>query len=135
MNKKTAMHLFAALTVALWALGYVMTRVAVRHFTVEAMSFLRYLIAALFLTLYAAVRKMRPPRPKDIPLFFLGGAIGFAVYVYAINAGSKTLPASTVSFLSAPRQSSRRCLPACSCASGSARRAGFPWRARFQAWA
>jgi len=99
MSKKAAMHIFAALTVVLWALGYVMTRVAVRHFSVEAISFLRYIIAAVSLLIYAVFKKMSPPKLKDLPLFFAGGAIGFAVYVYAINAGSKTLTASAVSFI------------------------------------
>ena len=99
MGKKTRMHIFAALAVSLWALGYVMTRVAVRHFSVEAMSFLRYLIAALTLLTYAVLKKMRLPEWKDVPLFFVGGAIGFAVYVYAINAGSMVLTASAVSFI------------------------------------
>ena len=40
-NKKAAMHLFAALAVIFWALGYIMTRVAIRHFSAEALSFLR----------------------------------------------------------------------------------------------
>jgi len=99
MNRKTAMHIFATLTVIFWALGYVMTRVAVQHFTAEAIAFLRYLIAAIFLLIYAAIRKMSLPKLKDIPLFFAGGAVGFAVYVYAINVGSKTLTASVVSLL------------------------------------
>jgi len=99
MSKKTAMHIFAALTIVLWSFGYVMTRVAVRHFSVEAISFLRYMIAAVSLLIYAVMKKMRPPKWKDVPLFFAGGAIGFAVYVYAVNAGSKTLTASVVSFI------------------------------------
>ena len=99
MSQKTSMHLFAALATALWALGYVMTRIAIQHFTVEAVSFLRYLIAAASLILYGTIQKMRLPKPKDLPLFLVGGVIGFAVYVYAINAGSKTLTASVVSFL------------------------------------
>jgi drug/metabolite transporter (DMT)-like permease len=93
------MHFFAMLTVVMWALGYVMTRIAVRHFTVEAISFLRYLIAAVSLLIYAVIKKMHLPKLKDIPLFFIGGAIGFAVYVYAINAGLQTLTASVVSFI------------------------------------
>lgn len=99
MNRITTMHVFAAMTVVLWALGYVLTRVAVQYFTAEAIAFLRYLIAAAFLLIYAAIRKMSLPKLKDIPLFFVGGAIGFAVYVYAINVGTKTLTASVVSFL------------------------------------
>ena len=99
MKKKAAMHGFAATATVMWALGYVMTRIAVRHFTVEAVSFLRYFVAAITLFIFAVIKKMHPPKLKDVPLFFLGGAIGFAVYVYAINAGSKTLTASVVSFI------------------------------------
>jgi len=99
MSKKLSMHIFAALATILWALGYVMTRIAVRYYTAEAMSFLRYLIATITLVSYSSIKKMGLPKLKDVPLFFLGGAIGFAVYVYAINVGSKTLTASVVSFL------------------------------------
>ena len=99
MSKKTAMHVCAALTVVLWALGFVMTRLAVRHFSAEAVAFLRYFIAAVSLAAFAVIKKLRLPSFKDVPLFFLGGAIGFAVYVYAINTGSKTLMASVVSFI------------------------------------
>lgn len=98
-KSKTAMHIFALLTIILWSLGYVMTRIAVRHFSTEAISFLRYFIAAVSILVYSIFKKMRFPKLKDVPLFFLGGAIGFAVYVYAINEGSKTLTASVVSFI------------------------------------
>lgn len=42
---------------------------------------------------------MRLPKIRDVPLFLLGGATGFAVYVYAINVGSKSLAASVVSLI------------------------------------
>jgi len=93
------MHIYAIVAIHLWALGYVLTRVAVRHFTPEAISFLRYLVAAFSLLSFAIVKKLRLPKPRDIPLLFLGGAIGFAVYVYMINLGSQTLQASNVSFI------------------------------------
>jgi drug/metabolite transporter (DMT)-like permease len=98
-SKRTAMHIFAFIAVSLWALGYVMTRIAVQHFTTEAISFLRYFVAAASLIVYAAFKKMRLPQIKDAPLFMIGGAIGFAVYVYLINEGSRTLTASVVSFI------------------------------------
>ena len=93
------MHIYAVTTVVLWSVGYVMTRIAVIHFSTEAISFLRYSIAALSLILYSIFVKMPLPKWRDIPLFFLGGAIGFAVYVYFINEGSRHLTASVVSFI------------------------------------
>jgi drug/metabolite transporter (DMT)-like permease len=98
-SKKAAMHVFASLATVFWALGYVLTRIAVGHFSTEAIAFLRYAIAAVTLGTYAFYKKMRLPLLKDIPSFLAGGAFGFALYVYLINEGSRTLPASGVSFL------------------------------------
>jgi drug/metabolite transporter (DMT)-like permease len=98
-NKKLPMHLCALSSSFLWALGYVLTRYATRHFSTEAISFLRYAIAAITLLSFASYRKMSLPKLKDIPLFLLGGAMGFAIYVYFINEGSRTLTASSVSFI------------------------------------
>ncbi|MCL2095382.1 MAG: DMT family transporter [Oscillospiraceae bacterium] len=93
------MHICAASATVLWALGYVMTRVAVRHFTPEAMAFLRYFVAAAAMLIFAFIKRLRLPAKRDIPLFILGGAAGFAVYVYALNMGARTLTASVVSFI------------------------------------
>jgi drug/metabolite transporter (DMT)-like permease len=98
-NKKNAMQIFAFITVSLWALGYVMTRIAVVFFTSESLSFLRYLIASVSLIAFAFIKKMQLPKLMDVPLFIFGGAIGFAVYVWLINEGSRTLTASAVSFI------------------------------------
>jgi drug/metabolite transporter (DMT)-like permease len=98
-KKQLSMHLSALSATFLWALGYVLTRYATGHFSTEAISFLRYLVAALALLAFAFHRKIRLPQLKDIPLFFIGGAIGFAIYVYCINEGSRTLTASAVSFI------------------------------------
>jgi len=93
------MHICAILTVVLWSLGYIMTRVAVMHFSAEALSFLRYFISAITLLSYAVIKKMSFPKLREIPLFIFGGAVGFSLYVYFLNIGTKTLAASTVSFI------------------------------------
>ncbi|MCL2717606.1 MAG: DMT family transporter [Lachnospiraceae bacterium] len=98
-HKKTIMHICAFTASALWALGYVLTRVAIADFTSDTLAFLRYLIAAITLIIYALIKKIRLPKLKDVPLFIFGGAVGIAVYVYFINEGSQTLPAATVSFI------------------------------------
>jgi len=99
IHKKTKMHICAFSASSLWALGYVLTRVAVEDFTSDTLAFLRYLIAAITLIIVAIIKKMRLPERKDIPTFFLGGAIGFAVYVLFMNEGSRTLTAAVVSFI------------------------------------
>lgn len=93
------MHICALFASVLWALGYVLTRIAVLDFSSDVLGFLRYFTAALALIIYAAIKKIRWPEKKDIPIFIVGGAIGFAIYVYTINEGSRTLYAGTVSFI------------------------------------
>ena len=99
INVKFAIHVFALATVVLWALANVLTRIAVTYFSPESISFLRCLIAAITLVVYAFVKKMRPPSLNDVPLFFFGGAIGFALFVHVFNVGSKTVTASVISFI------------------------------------
>ena len=99
MSRKTAMHVFASLAVVQWAMAYIMTRIALMHFTVEAAAFFRYFVAAVSIFAVALIRKTRLPKLKDLPLFLAGGASGFAVYVYLLNTGSKSLEASVVSFI------------------------------------
>jgi len=98
-REKLILHVNALIATLLWALGYIMTRIAIRHFSVEAVSFLRYFTAAIALIVFALIKRMKLPKVADLPLFFFGGAIGIAVYVYAINAGAKTLNAAAVSFI------------------------------------
>jgi len=97
----TLMHIFAISSIALGALGYVMTRVVIRHFTPQSIAFLRYFFAALVLLIYAIVKKAHFPRARDIPLFILGGAVGYSIYVYVLNIGSQTVTASLMSLVMA----------------------------------
>lgn len=98
-KSKLSQHISALITILLWSLAYVLTRVAVRQFTPEAIAFLRYLSASVALIIYGFVKRMRLPKLRDVPLFFLGGAIGFAAYVYTFNLGAKTVTASVSSLI------------------------------------
>ncbi|MGL5511892.1 MAG: DMT family transporter, partial [Sporomusa sp.] len=99
IDVKFTVHACALTTVILWALANVLTRIAVTYFSPESISFLRCLIAASTLVVYAYVKKMRLPALNDVPLFFFGGAIGFALFVHVFNIGSKTVTASVISFI------------------------------------
>jgi drug/metabolite transporter (DMT)-like permease len=100
MNKPL-MHALALTTILLWSLNNVLTRIAVGYFAPEAFAFLRYGVASLTLLIYAAVRRIKLPALKDVPLFFLGGAMGFAVYILLFNNGVRLTAASTASFVNA----------------------------------
>ena len=99
MKRRPAYHICALCAVTLWALAYVLTRLALRSFTPLSLGFLRYAVAALALVPVLAVKRARPPAPRDIPLFLLSGGLGFFLYMVAFNLGSVTVPAAQSSAL------------------------------------
>ena len=98
-DKKFKMHVLAITTIFLWSFNYVFTRIAVRYYPPESFAFLRYAVASFTLLAYAFIKKVRPPVLRDVPLFFFGGAIGFAFYIYLFNTGTQFVAASVASFI------------------------------------
>jgi drug/metabolite transporter (DMT)-like permease len=92
-------QLFAFGTVVLWASAFVFTKVALTYFTASSLGVLRYLSASVVLILIAVVKKIGLPQAKDIPKFFLSGAMGFTFYMVTFNKGSQTLSSSTGSII------------------------------------
>jgi drug/metabolite transporter (DMT)-like permease len=60
---------------------------------------LRFLVASLTLAIVAAIKKVRLPEKKDIPLFALGGFLGIFLYMWLFNAGTGMVPSGVSSFL------------------------------------
>lgn len=98
-SKKLTIYAYAMGTVLLWSSGYVFTRVAITHFTPEAVSVFRYLVASIVLLAYVLIRKIRLPKLKDIPWFLLTGASGIGLYVYMFNLGAQSITASASSLI------------------------------------
>jgi drug/metabolite transporter (DMT)-like permease len=92
-------QLFAFGTVVLWASAFVFTKVALTYFTSASLGVLRYLSASVVLLIIAAVKKIGLPQVKDIPKFFLSGAMGFTLYMVTFNKGSETLSSATGSII------------------------------------
>ena len=61
MKKRRSYHVFALGAVTLWALAYVLTRLALRCFSPFSLGFLRYATAAIALVPVLAVTRARPP--------------------------------------------------------------------------
>jgi len=99
-NKTSIIVLICAfMTVLLWASAFTFTKVALVSFTPEALGSIRYLFASGLLLIFAIVKRISLPKIKDVPLFFLSGFAGFALYVYAFNMGSVSVSAATSSIL------------------------------------
>lgn len=99
MKYKDSFHPYAALTILLWSLAYVLTRLALQQFSPFSLGFLRYGIASCTLLIAALGTKLQPPRRRDLPRFLAAGGVGFFFYMIAFNQGQATVTASTGSLV------------------------------------
>ena len=97
MSIKNSPHPYAMVTILFWSLAYVLTRLALQHFSPYALGFLRYAMASVALVAVVLLFKFKMPRLADLPMFLAAGATGFFVYMIAFNKGAVTVPASTSS--------------------------------------
>lgn len=95
MKLKGSFHIYAIITIVLWSLTYVLTRLALQHFSPFAFAFLRYGVASLSLLPFVLIAKIKPPKRKDIPWFFAAGAAGFFLYMIVFNLGSRLVTSAT----------------------------------------
>ena len=69
MDFRDSFHLYAIVTIVFWSLAYVLTRLALQHFSAFSLGFLRYALASCTLAAVAFAMKMERPRMKDLPSF------------------------------------------------------------------
>ena len=99
MKSKISYHFFALICVFGWSLAYVFTRLALGHFSVYSLGFLRYAIASAVLAAAMPVLKIRPPASRDIWKFAAAGAAGFFLYMLTFNKGTATETSATSSVI------------------------------------
>lgn len=95
MRFKDSFHPYAATTIVFWSLTYILTRLALQHFSTFSLGFLRYLIASIVLLAVMVATRMKLPKKADIPWFLLSGGIGFFLYMTAFNLGQAQVTAAT----------------------------------------
>ncbi|MBE6021569.1 MAG: EamA family transporter [Clostridiales bacterium] len=88
-------HIFALITVTLWASSFAFTKISLEVFTVPVLSMYRFIFAGLFMLIFGIVKKIGLPDKKDIPVFILSAAIGFSVYQLVFNKGIDMLTSAT----------------------------------------
>ena len=88
-------HVFAFITVTLWASSFAFTKISLEVFTVPVLSMYRFIFAGLFMLIFAIVKKIGLPAKKDIPVFILSAAIGFSIYQLVFNKGIDMLTSAT----------------------------------------
>ncbi len=97
MKFKDSFHPYAMATIFFWSLAYVLTRLALRHFSVFSLGFLRYFVASCALLPLGIAAGIKPPKRGDLKWFVAAGATGFFLYMVSFNSGCKTVTASTSS--------------------------------------
>lgn len=99
MKLRDSFHPYASLTILFWSLAYVLTRLALKYFTVFSLGFLRYLIASFVLLVMVLTLKIHKPKKADIKWFLAAGFFGFFLYMIAFNKGCETTTAATSSVI------------------------------------
>ena len=99
MKRKASYHVFALISILGWSLAYVYTRMALRHFSVYSLGFLRYIIASVILLVLSPMLGIRLPAFRDAWKFAFAGATGFFLYMIVFNKGSATETAATGSII------------------------------------
>ncbi|MGA4462630.1 DMT family transporter [Bacillus bombysepticus] len=100
-NKKWDLRIICAhaFTILIWGTAFPAIRLGLESYTPEHLTLLRLLIASFILLLFSFIYKLRLPDLKDIPAFFIFGALGFTIYHIALNYGEKTVNAGSASLI------------------------------------
>jgi drug/metabolite transporter (DMT)-like permease len=99
MKWKDSFHPYALTTILFWSLAFPITHLAMNHFSAYGLGLLRYSAASAVLLPVVLIKKLRPPRIKDLGWFLLSGALGFAVYMVVFNLGNNLVTSATSSVM------------------------------------
>lgn len=88
-------HIFALITVTLWASSFAFTKISLEVFTVPVLSMYRFIFAGLFMLGFGLIKKIGLPDKRDIPVFIVSATIGFSVYQLVFNKGIDMLTSAT----------------------------------------
>lgn len=99
MSQKAKVNILGFFTVFLWASAFPLTKIAMDHYTPNALGFVRCAVASIFLLIIGIFNHIRKPQKKDITWFFLSGGLGFTLYMITFNSGIQTLTSATSSII------------------------------------
>ncbi len=99
MRWKDSFHPYALTTIVFWSLAFPITHLAMNHFSAYGLGIWRYMAASAVLLPVVLLKKLRPPRMKDMGWFLLSGALGFAIYMVVFNLGNDLVTSATASVM------------------------------------
>ena len=83
------------MTVLIWGFASVLIRLTFGSFSAVSLATARCWIAAITLLIICAIKKLPPPKLRDVPIFFVAGAVGFTIYSVFFNMGFSLVGAAT----------------------------------------
>ncbi len=98
-NQAVARNVLASVTIVLWASAYVFTRAAVAYFAPLSVASLRFCFASLALIPYVIIKRVKPPKLRDLGWFAGSGLSGFTLYMIFFNIGSQAVTATVSSLI------------------------------------
>ncbi len=88
-----------SITLTHWASAFAVIKSAGHAYGAGELALLRFTVAGVVLGLYAAATRVKLPRPRDLPYFFLTGLLGVALYHPFLNYGEEVVSAGVASLL------------------------------------
>lgn len=82
-----------------WGSAFPGIKIALQSYSPEHLVLLRLLIGSIVLIMFAIIKKIKWPDPKDIPAILLIGFLGFTTYHISLSFGEKTVSAGISSLL------------------------------------
>lgn len=89
----------AVITVVFWGSAFAGIRAGLHSYSPAHLALLRFISASAALAPIAALRGIRRPALRDLPMILLLGLLGFAFYGIALNVGEMTIAAGPAALL------------------------------------
>jgi len=99
MRLDTRTIIAISITILLWASSFAAVRASLEAFTPGHIALFRFLIASVLLAVLALINRIKLPKLKDIPVIFLLGFLGIAVFHTAQNYGQVTVTAGSAAMI------------------------------------
>ena len=98
-TRQSLIYAAAMLATFLWASAFPATRFALQYYSPVSLMVMRFVAASLTLLIVGIVKKIKPPRLRDLPMFAASGLTGVFLYSYLFNTGSVSVSAGVSSFI------------------------------------
>ena len=97
IDRKTALALF--ITLLFWASAFAGIRAGLKSYEPGHVALLRFLVASVFLAIYASYKKIKLPKKKDLPIIIAVGFFAITVYHSFLSYGEVTVTAGAASLI------------------------------------